>query len=86
MFRITELGCSIGPNTFSAMQHVVEVLKENFKNNTPEYQIFFNDHVTNDFNTLFLLLPIDRSYYVYRVPGLFHGRLFPSIDTFCTLF
>ncbi|KAM3397538.1 hypothetical protein P3S68_001050 [Capsicum galapagoense] len=78
MFRITELGCSIGPNTFSAMQYVVEVLKEKFKNNTPEYQIFFNDHVTNDFNTLFLLLPIDRSYYVYGVPGLFHGRLFPS--------
>ncbi|XP_049388166.1 loganic acid O-methyltransferase-like [Solanum stenotomum] len=77
-FRITELGCSIGPNTFSAMQHVVEALKEKYKNNIPEFQIFFNDHVTNDFNTLFRSLPIDRSYYAFGVPGSFHGRLFPS--------
>ncbi|WMV06686.1 hypothetical protein MTR67_000071 [Solanum verrucosum] len=77
-FRITELGCSIGPNTFSAMQHVVEALKEKYKNNIPEFQIFFNDHVTNDFNTLFRSLPIDRSYYAFGVSGSFHGRLFPS--------
>uniref|UniRef100_M1D439 Loganic acid methyltransferase n=2 Tax=Solanum tuberosum TaxID=4113 RepID=M1D439_SOLTU len=77
-FRITELGCSIGPNTFSAMQHVVEALKEKYQNNIPEFQIFFNDHITNDFNTLFRSLPIDRSYYAFGVPGSFHGRLFPS--------
>ncbi|KAG5628387.1 hypothetical protein H5410_000104 [Solanum commersonii] len=47
-FRITELGCSIGPNTFSAMQHVVEALKEKYKNNIPEFQIFFNDHTPKE--------------------------------------
>lgn len=86
-FRISELGCSIGPNTFSAMQHVVEALKDKYHNNQEfkystnnilEFQVFFNDHVTNDFNTLFRSLPIDRSYYALGAPGSFHGRLFPS--------
>ncbi|CAN4114015.1 unnamed protein product [Withania somnifera] len=83
-FHISELGCSIGPNTFVAMQHVVEALKDKFfqvtnsTNNIPEFQVFFNDHVTNDFNTLFRSLPIHRSYYAFGVPGSFHGRLFPS--------
>ncbi|CAN4114014.1 unnamed protein product [Withania somnifera] len=78
-FHISELGCSIGPNTFVAMQHVVEALKDKFfqvtnsTNNIPEFQVFFNDHVTNDFNTLFRSLPIHRSYYAFGVPGSFHG-------------
>ncbi|XP_060195213.1 loganic acid O-methyltransferase-like [Lycium barbarum] len=83
-FRITEFGCSVGPNTFSAMQHVVEAVKDKaynnhqFTNNIPEFQVFFNDHVTNDFNTLFQSLPVDKSYYASGVPGSFHGRLLPS--------
>ncbi|XP_059281477.1 loganic acid O-methyltransferase-like isoform X1 [Lycium ferocissimum] len=85
-FRITDLGCSIGPNTFRSMQHVVQVVKDkyhnqiltNSTNNIPEFQVFFNDHITNDFNTLFQSLPVDRSYYAFGVPGSFHGRLFPS--------
>jgi len=86
-FYITELGCSVGPNTFSSMQHIVEALKDKYlyqnqviksTNNIPEFQIFFNDHVINDFNTLFRSLPIDRSYYAFGAPGSFHGRLFPS--------
>ncbi|KAM3218036.1 loganic acid O-methyltransferase-like [Capsicum annuum] len=77
--RIADLGCSVGPNTFIAMQHVVQVLKEKYHNNNIlEFQVFFNDHVTNDFNALFRSLPIDRSYYAFGVPGTFHGRLFPS--------
>ncbi|XP_049388852.1 loganic acid O-methyltransferase-like [Solanum stenotomum] len=83
---IAELGCSVGPNTLIAMQHVVEALKDkylsqvmtNSTNNNLEIQIFFNDHITNDFNTLFRSLPIDRSYYAFGVPGSFHDRLFPS--------
>ncbi|TMW89098.1 hypothetical protein EJD97_017663 [Solanum chilense] len=81
-FHITELGCSVGPNTFSAMQYIVEALKDkyllyqdqdiNFTNNIPEFKIFFNDHVTNDFNILFRSLPFDRSYYAYGVPGSFY--------------
>ncbi|KAL3379118.1 hypothetical protein AABB24_000037 [Solanum stoloniferum] len=85
--HITELGCSVGPNTFSSMQHIVEALKDKYlyqdqlidsTKSIPEFQIFFNDQVTNDFNTLFCLLPVDRSYYASGVPGSFHGRLFPS--------
>jgi len=44
-FRITELGCSIGPNTFSAMQHVVEALKEKYQNNIPEFQIKYSSMI-----------------------------------------
>ncbi|KAM3324698.1 hypothetical protein P3S67_005850 [Capsicum chacoense] len=80
--RFADLGCSVGPNTFIAMQHVVQALKDkylyqvkNSTNNIPEFQIFFNDHVTNDFNTLFRSLPIDRSYYAFGVPGSFHEEL-----------
>ncbi|KAM3324699.1 loganic acid O-methyltransferase [Capsicum chacoense] len=75
---IADFGCSVGPNTFIAMQHVVQALKDKYHNNILEFQVFFNDHVTNDFNTLFQSLPIDRSYYAFGVPGSFHGRLFPS--------
>ncbi|PHT60456.1 hypothetical protein CQW23_02819 [Capsicum baccatum] len=75
---IADFGCSVGPNTFIAMQHVVQALKDKYHNKILEFQVFFNDHVTNDFNTLFRSLPIDRSYYAFGVPGTFHGRLFPS--------
>ncbi|XP_016557122.1 loganic acid O-methyltransferase-like [Capsicum annuum] len=76
--RIEDFVCSVGPNTFIAMQHVVHVLKEKYHNNILEFQVFFNDHVTNDFNNLFQSLPIDRSYYAFGVPGSFYDRLFPS--------
>uniref|UniRef100_M1C311 Loganic acid methyltransferase n=2 Tax=Solanum tuberosum TaxID=4113 RepID=M1C311_SOLTU len=77
-FYITDLGCSIGPNTFNSMQHVVQVVKDKYHDNILEFQVFFNDHFNNDFNTLFRSLPVDRSYYASGVPGSFHGRLFPS--------
>ncbi|XP_047250261.1 loganic acid O-methyltransferase-like isoform X5 [Capsicum annuum] len=71
---LADFGCSIGPNTFIAMQHVVQSLKEKYHNtNILEFEVFFNDHVTNDFNTLFRSVPIDRSYYAFGVPGTFHG-------------
>ncbi|KAM3324688.1 hypothetical protein P3S67_005840 [Capsicum chacoense] len=82
--RIADFGCSVGPNTFIAMEHVVQSLKDkllqvtNSTNNIPEFQIFSNDHVINDFTTLFQSLPIDRSYYAFGVLGTFHGRLFLS--------
>ncbi|PHU23453.1 hypothetical protein BC332_08560 [Capsicum chinense] len=76
--RIADLGCSVGPNSLVAMQHVVQALKDKYHDNILEFQVFFNDHVTNDFNALFRSLPIDRSYYVSGVPGSFYDRLFPS--------
>lgn len=77
-FHITDLGCSAGQNTFTSMQHVVQVVKDNYHDDVLEFQVFFNDYVTNDFNTLFRSLPVDRSYYSFGAPGSFHGRLFPS--------
>ncbi|KAK3023372.1 hypothetical protein RJ639_044228 [Escallonia herrerae] len=45
---------------------------------TPEFQVFFNDHATNDFNNLFTSLLPEKSYFVAGVPGSFYGRLFPQ--------
>ncbi|XP_011073160.1 probable S-adenosylmethionine-dependent methyltransferase At5g38100 [Sesamum indicum] len=42
-----------------------------------DFQVFFNDHTANDFNTLFASFPSDRRYYAAAAPGSFHGRLFP---------
>ncbi|KAK3023448.1 hypothetical protein RJ639_042660 [Escallonia herrerae] len=45
---------------------------------TPEFQVFFNAHATNDFRTLFTSLPPEKSYFAAGVPGSFYGRLFPQ--------
>ncbi|CAI9763569.1 unnamed protein product [Fraxinus pennsylvanica] len=44
----------------------------------PEFQVFFNDGTSNDFNTLFASLPQNRNYYTVRVPGSFHASQFPK--------
>lgn len=44
----------------------------------PQFQVFFNDQASNDFNTLFISLPKDRQYFAAGVPGSFYGRLFPE--------
>ncbi|XP_028124873.1 farnesoic acid carboxyl-O-methyltransferase-like [Camellia sinensis] len=71
--RIADLGCSVGPNTFNAMKSIVEAIewKYHSKNLTTEmleFQLFFNDHASNDFNTLFTTLPPNRQYFVAGVP------------------
>ncbi|XP_059646915.1 loganic acid O-methyltransferase-like isoform X2 [Cornus florida] len=81
--RIADLGCSVGPNTFVAMQNVLETMEKNYHSQglgskMPEFHVFFNDHASNDFNTLFSSLPPDRQYFATGVPGSFHGRLFPE--------
>lgn len=70
------------------MQNIVEAVEskckvEGFitseeKQENVEFQVFFNDHVTNDFNTLFKSLPVERKYYAVGNPGTFHCRLFPK--------
>jgi hypothetical protein len=82
-FRIADLGCSTGPNTFFAVQNIIEAVQLKYKcqelhSQLPEFQVFFNDHVSNDFNTLFASLPPDRRYYVAVVAGSFYSRLFPN--------
>ncbi|GMP59380.1 hypothetical protein CsSME_00022673 [Camellia sinensis var. sinensis] len=81
--RIADLGCSVGPNTFNAMKSIVEAIEwkyhsKNLTTEMPEFQLFFNDHASNDFNTLFTTLPPDRQYFAAGVPGSFYGRLFPK--------
>ncbi|KAK4284189.1 hypothetical protein QN277_001055 [Acacia crassicarpa] len=83
VIRIADLGCSVGPNTFFTVQNFIDTV--NLKSQSQghgldslEFQVYFNDHVGNDFNTLFKSLPEDKQYYAAAVPGSFHGRLFPE--------
>ncbi|XP_026430334.1 probable S-adenosylmethionine-dependent methyltransferase At5g38780 [Papaver somniferum] len=84
-FLVADLGCSVGPNTFTASQNIIQAVNlkyscKSFTNgeSTPhEYHVFFNDHATNDFNTLFTSLPPERQYLAAGVPGSFYTRLFP---------
>ncbi|KAM7271465.1 hypothetical protein ACFE04_030679 [Oxalis oulophora] len=83
VFKIADLGCSVGPNTFTCVNTLIESVQHKFKtlgleSHIPEFQVFFNDRVTNDFNTLFKNLPSPRQYMAAGVPGSFYGRLFPE--------
>ncbi|KZV53529.1 putative S-adenosylmethionine-dependent methyltransferase [Dorcoceras hygrometricum] len=82
-FTIADLGCSVGPNTFLAMEHIIDVVEQKYhtQGDNPtnlEFIVYFNDQVANDFNTLFASLPTGRRYYAAGVPGSFWGRLFPE--------
>ncbi|KAF3437222.1 hypothetical protein FNV43_RR19975 [Rhamnella rubrinervis] len=82
-FRLADLGCSEGPNTFLAVQNIVDAVELKFKHHgllgpqLPDFQVFFSDLTSNDFNKLFTSLPPERKYYATGVPGSFYGRLFP---------
>ncbi|KAF3450095.1 hypothetical protein FNV43_RR06175 [Rhamnella rubrinervis] len=77
-FSIADLGCSVGPNTFTAVGNIVEAVKSKYQSQSPEFHVFFNDHISNDFNMLFASLPHDKQYYAAGVPGSFYGRIFPE--------
>ncbi|KAL5720860.1 gibberellin A4 carboxyl methyltransferase [Ranunculus cassubicifolius] len=83
-FCIADLGCSVGPNTFIAMQNIIDGIRHKYKSQghidpkTPEFQVFFNDHISNDFNKLFTSFPLYKQYYAAAVPGSFSTRLFPK--------
>ncbi|KAL1541761.1 gibberellin A4 carboxyl methyltransferase [Salvia divinorum] len=74
---IADLGCSVGPNTFFTVENLIEAVQKKHPSKTLEFQVFFNDHSGNDFNTLFSSLPPERHYHAAGVPGSFHDRLFP---------
>ncbi|CAK9142324.1 unnamed protein product [Ilex paraguariensis] len=62
--HLADLGCSVGPNTFIAMQNVIAAAEKKYyakslSSEKLEFQVFFNDHISNDFNTLFAALPVD---------------------------
>ncbi|WMV50983.1 hypothetical protein MTR67_044368 [Solanum verrucosum] len=62
------------------MQNIVEAIKDKYHSQSEiEFQVFFNDHITNDFNILFKSLFSDQKpYFAAAIPGSFYGRLFPS--------
>ncbi|KAG6603955.1 Salicylate carboxymethyltransferase, partial [Cucurbita argyrosperma subsp. sororia] len=90
---IADLGCSSGPNTLILVSNLinqVEKIRHQLHKHPLEYQIFFNDLHTNDFNSLFKSLPSFHQNlethignhdlgpcFFTGVPGSFYGRLFP---------
>ncbi|CAK7344187.1 unnamed protein product [Dovyalis caffra] len=82
-FRIADFGCSAGPNTFFSVENIIEAVEHKYDtqlHNPPplEFQVFFNDVIANDFNTLFNTLPSFQKYFAAGVPGSFYCRLFPK--------
>ncbi|KAL3631382.1 hypothetical protein CASFOL_024366 [Castilleja foliolosa] len=79
---IADFGCSTGGNSFPTMQVITQAIKQKLESSssssTPEFFVFLNDAVANDFNTLYGSLPLDRLYHAVGVPGDFHERLLPK--------
>ncbi|KAF3795174.1 putative S-adenosylmethionine-dependent methyltransferase [Nymphaea thermarum] len=84
VIRIADLGCSVGPNTFYVVQSIIDAMCSTpsisqLAPAVPEFQVFFNDQMGNDFNMLFNSLPLlDCRYFVAGVPGSFYERIFPG--------
>ncbi|KAF8099862.1 hypothetical protein N665_0236s0023 [Sinapis alba] len=86
LIRIADLGCATGSNTFDTVDTVVETLRGLFTavygDASPEFEAFFCDLPSNDFNMLFRLFSekqkVDSSkYFAGGVAGSFYDRLFP---------
>ncbi|MCL7051015.1 hypothetical protein MKW94_030757 [Papaver nudicaule] len=96
-FVVADLGCSSGSNTLYLIDVIIKHMTKRYEAlgfDPPEFSAFFSDLPSNDFNTLFQLLPplaIDggsmeeclaadgqRSYFAAGVPGSFYRRLFPT--------
>ncbi|KAL0423958.1 UNVERIFIED_CONTAM: Loganic acid O-methyltransferase [Sesamum radiatum] len=82
-FWIADFGCSTGHNSFPAIQMITRFLQQKFQSERlvsqiPDFYVFFNDQVKNDFNTLFCSLPPKRQYQAVGLPGSYHGRLLPK--------
>ncbi|XP_026451830.1 probable S-adenosylmethionine-dependent methyltransferase At5g38780 [Papaver somniferum] len=86
-FRIIDLDCSVGSNSLISVNSIIEAMDFKFESYfqglelkqtaTPEFQVYFNDISSNDFNTLFASIPLEKRYFAAGVPGSFYGRLFP---------
>uniref|UniRef100_A0A0E0PX51 Jasmonate O-methyltransferase n=1 Tax=Oryza rufipogon TaxID=4529 RepID=A0A0E0PX51_ORYRU len=101
LLTAADLGCSCGRSSLvvadAIVQHMTKLCRGRGKHvdavaaADPEFWFYFSDLPSNDFNTLFSLLPphaassgdgSGRRYFAAAVPGSFHDRLFPerSID------
>ncbi|KAL5995018.1 Gibberellic acid methyltransferase 2 [Asimina triloba] len=86
--RIADLGCATGYNTLATIDLVVDALRSRYTQldhctTMPEFEAFFSDLPSNDFNSLFRSLPSfqdskKKHYYAAGVPGSFYHRLFPK--------
>lgn len=81
--RIVDVGCSYGTTTILAVQNIIDAVKSKYKSQgledqTPEFQVFFNDLESNDFNTLFKTLPPNREYFAAALPGSFYKPILPK--------
>ncbi|KAK9151483.1 hypothetical protein Syun_009792 [Stephania yunnanensis] len=96
-FVVADLGCSCGGNTIYIVDVIIKHISKRYEalgHEPPEFSAFFSDLPSNDFNTLFQLLPPlaihggsmeeclaadgHRSYFAAGVPGSFYRRLFPA--------
>eukprot|EP01018_Ginkgo_biloba_P029343 Gb_20903 [translate_table: standard] len=61
VFRIADLGCATGVNTLLAAETIVNSVKQicirHSIGRVPEFQVYFVDLPSNDFNSLFRMLP-----------------------------
>ncbi|KHN23887.1 Indole-3-acetate O-methyltransferase 1 [Glycine soja] len=96
-FVVADLGCSCGSNSINVVDVMIKHMMKRYEAlgwQPPEFSAFFSDLPSNDFNTLFQLLPPlanygvsmeeclaannHRSYFAAGVPGSFYRRLFPA--------
>lgn len=96
-FQVVDLGCSSGNNTIYIIDVIIKHMMKRHESSgldPPEFSAFFSDLPSNDFNTLFQLLPPlanyggsmeeclaasgHRNYFAAGVPGSFYRRLFPA--------
>lgn len=76
---VADLGCSSGTNSIDHIALITDKLKLRLPKSA-EFQVYFNDLPSNDFNNLFKLLSSDRranDIFASGVPGSYFGRLFP---------
>ncbi|GLJ05510.1 hypothetical protein SUGI_0019340 [Cryptomeria japonica] len=80
--RIADLGCATGLNTISDVNFVTRTLTNlciGSELAVPQFQAFYSDLPSNDFNGLFrLLIRTYCPYFVAGVPGSFYNVLFPN--------
>ncbi|CAL9148871.1 probable methyltransferase TCM_000336 [Musa acuminata AAA Group] len=94
-FTFVDLGCSSGSNALPLIGDIIEaihVMARRSAKPAPEFMVFLNDLPSNDFNSMFLSLPLFTkklkegielhggmapSVYFAATPGSFYGRLFP---------
>lgn len=82
--RIVDVGCSYGATTVQAVHNIMDAIKTKYKaqglsqDQVPEFEVFFNDLESNDFNALFNFLPADRDYFAAALPGSFYNPILPK--------